>query len=99
MKNIVLTFTLILLFLTGCSQKESIVVPESQLTEEVKPPEDKEFSIRKAIVESAMKYLGKDDGKDCSGFVDLVNSDTNESFYKSDMLYKYFDNPFFVSIT
>ncbi len=98
MRSILLGLTLLLLFLTGCSQKEVVVVkPEVQIViapiiEEIKPPEDKELPIRKAIVESALKYLDTDNGHDCSGFVGLVNSDTNESFYKAEMLYKYYDN-------
>lgn len=95
MRSIVSGLILLLLFLTGCSQKEIVAVqiePQAPVIAEIKPIEDEELPIRRAIVESALKYLNKNDGQDCSGFVDLVNSDTNEAFYKSDMLYKYFDN-------
>jgi len=98
MRSVLFYFSILLLFLTGCSQKEIVVIePEVQIIvlpiiEEIKPPEDKELPIRRAIVESALKYLDTNSGHDCSGFVELVNSDVNESFYKSDMLYKYYDN-------
>ncbi|ABB43674.1 conserved hypothetical protein [Sulfurimonas denitrificans DSM 1251] len=98
MRSVILGLVVVLLlFLTGCSQKEvAIVEPEAQIITlpiiEVKPQEDKELIIRRVIVENALKHLNKSSGQDCSGFVDLVNSDTNESFYKAEMLYKYYDN-------
>lgn len=93
MRSIVLWLTLFVLFLSGCSQKDVIVVQaEPQILVEAKPQEDLELPIRKAIVETALKHLNKKNGHDCSGFVDLVNSETNEVFYKSNKLYKYFDN-------
>lgn len=93
MRNTVLGVTILILFLTGCSQKEIIVLqPEPQNIVKLKPIEDEELPIRRTIVESALKHLNKNDGNDCSGLVDLVNSETNETFYKLDELYKYFDN-------
>ena len=95
MKKIILAFSLLLAFFTGCAQKEIVVIDEPKIIEippVEEPKEDEDLIISKAIVESAIKYLNKNDGHDCSGFVDLVNSQSGEVFYKSDELYKYFDN-------
>lgn len=97
MKKIVLSFTLLLVFFTGCSQKEITPVEEPKVIAEEKPTyveqkEDEDLLIRKKIVENAIKYLNKDDGHDCSGFVDLVNTQSGQAFYNSDELYKHFDN-------
>lgn len=48
---------------------------------------------REALVQSAMCYLGKRDGKDCSGFVNLVNLQNGNPFYKEKELSASFDNP------
>lgn len=48
---------------------------------------------REALVQSAMCYLGKRDGKDCSGFVNLVNFQNGSPFYKEKELSSSYDNP------
>ncbi len=49
-------------------------------------------SSREAIVENAMMYLGKRDGGDCSGFVNLINLKTGRPFYNEKELSASFDN-------
>ena len=90
MKNIVFGFTLLLLFLTGCSQKEVVVQPKSQSISNIQ--DEQELSTRMAIIHSALKHLNESSSEDCSGFIALVNRETNETLYKSEELYKYFDN-------
>lgn len=51
-----------------------------------------ELSKREAIVENAMMYLGKRDGGDCSGFVNLINYKTGSPFYDTKELSQSFDN-------
>lgn len=50
------------------------------------------LSKREQIVRSAMSYLGKRDGKDCSGFVNLVNIKNGHPFYGEKELSQSFDN-------
>lgn len=47
---------------------------------------------REQIVRIAMSYLGKRDGRDCSGFVNLVNVKTGQPFYGEKELSESFDN-------
>lgn len=81
-------FSLFLMF-TGCSQKQPIaqtpVVDDSRAKEE---------AMRKEIVTNALKYLNTRKGKDCSGFVSLVNSENGEPFYKTDELNNAFTNDY-----
>jgi len=51
-----------------------------------------QLSMREAIVENAMIYLGKRDGGDCSGFVNLVNIKSGHPFYEEKELSQSFDN-------
>lgn len=87
-----------LLFLSGCSQKEVVVVDAAPIQQETKvetPPVakiDKEVLLRSALVQSALAHLDKKSGKDCSGFVDLVNFQNDEPYYKSRHLSQYYDN-------
>lgn len=50
------------------------------------------LSKREQIVRIAMSYLGKRDGRDCSGFVNLVNVKTGQPFYGEKELSQSFDN-------
>ena len=50
------------------------------------------LSKREQIVRSAMSYLGKRDGKDCSGFVNLINVKNGQAFYGEKELSQSFDN-------
>lgn len=70
----------------GCSQKAPEVVHKVQV------PKESDELKRKAIVEKAMSYLNKKDGKDCSGFVALVNHQSGEPFYKEERLGLYFSD-------
>lgn len=47
---------------------------------------------REALVKSALSYLGKRDGGDCSGFVNLVNSKNGHPYYLEKELSESFDN-------
>jgi len=51
-----------------------------------------ELSTREMIVQNAMQYLGKRDGGDCSGFVNLINIKSGHPFYNDVELNKSFDN-------
>lgn len=90
---------LALLLFSGCSQKEVVIVDVQPVEQEVKvveaPPVakvDKEVVLRSALVESALAHLDKKNGKDCSGFVELVNFQNDEPYYKSSHLSQYYDN-------
>ena len=50
-----------------------------------------ELSKREAIVENAMMYLGKRDGGDCSGFVNLVNFKSGLPFYDNKAVNSYME--------
>lgn len=90
---------LALFLLSGCSQKEVVVLDAPQIKQEEKAevkPDTKaleEMALRSAIVKSALSYLNKNSGKDCSGFVELVNFQNEEPYYKSSDLAKYYDSP------
>lgn len=91
-----LLFLAIFLF-SGCSQKEVVVVDTPQVKQEEKVeihPDTKaqEEALRGAIVQSALRYLHKSSGRDCSGFVELVNFQNEEPYYKSKDLATYYDN-------
>jgi len=98
MNKIILSLILAAAVFTGCAQKQIIIIDEPKIQEEDKPLEkiepkiDEDTAVRKAVVASALKYLNKKDGHDCSGLVDLVNHENGEIYYKSDKLYKHFDN-------
>lgn len=77
-------FSLIFLF-TGCSQKQPSKEPRSVTIEE---------NVRKGIVSNALKYLNTKEGRDCSGFVALVNSENSEPYYKMNELSKYYTNDY-----
>lgn len=92
----ILFFTLFLL--SGCSQKEVVIVHVQPVEQEVKvetPPVekvDKEVVLRTTIVESALQHLHKNNGKDCSGFVELVNFQNSQPYYKSGELSQFHNN-------
>lgn len=75
-----------------------VVVDVQPVEQEVKvemPPiveVDKEAVLRDSVVESALQHLHKNSGKDCSGFVELVNFQNSELYYKSGELSKFYDN-------
>ncbi|MDD5373838.1 MAG: CHAP domain-containing protein [Sulfurimonas sp.] len=95
MKKIIFSFALMLAIFTGCAQKQVIVIDEpkaEEKKEETEPKIDGDIAARKAVVSSALKYLNKKDGQDCSGLVELINHENSQIYYKSEKLYKYFDN-------
>lgn len=51
-----------------------------------------DLSTRERIVQNAMQYLGRRDGGDCSGFVNLINIKSGHPFYNEVELNKNFDN-------
>ncbi len=89
---------LAIFLLSGCSQKEVVVIDTPQIKQEEKvdiEPDTKtqqEAVLRSAIVQSALQYLHKSNGRDCSGFVELVNFQNEEPYYKSKDLSNYYDN-------
>lgn len=89
---------LAIFLLSGCSQKEVVVLDAPQVKQEEKAeiePDTKaleEAALRSTIVQSALRYLHKSSGRDCSGFVELVNFQNEEPYYKSSELADYYDN-------
>jgi len=81
-------FSLFFIF-TGCAQKQPIVE-----TPVVDDSGAKEEAMRKAIVANALKYLNTKKGKDCSGFVSLVNAENGEPFYQTKELNNSFTNDY-----
>jgi hypothetical protein len=67
------------------------LLPKQDKEDLVLPPTP-ERSIRETIVENAMMYLGKRDGRDCSGFVNLINIRSGRPFYNDKELSENFDN-------
>lgn len=76
-------FPLFFIFV-GCSQKQPTVESPSLNIEKT----------RKEIVLNALKYLNTKKGRDCSGFVALVNFENGEPYYKTGELSKYFTNDY-----
>lgn len=97
MRSLFSLLFLALLFLSGCSQKEVIVHVE-QVEQEVKAETQtdtkalQEAALRSTIVQSALQYLHKNSGEDCSGFVELVNFQNSEPYYKSSDLSHFYEN-------
>lgn len=76
-----------IIFLSGCAQKE--ILPP--------PPKPAEVIIddtpkRNAIVQKALKHLNKQDGGDCSGFVTLVNKESEDAFYNAEELANFYED-------
>ncbi|MDD2905314.1 MAG: NlpC/P60 family protein [Sulfurimonas sp.] len=86
-------FPLVLLF-SGCAQKQPVIEAPAVIMEPIKidPIVDKEGELRKTIVANALKYLNTKDGRDCSGFVAMVNLENGEPYYKARELEQYFTN-------
>ena len=77
--------SLALLF-SGCAQKEAILPTTGKpITPDNTPKRDE-------IIKTSLKYLNKKDGLDCSGFVTLVNKESNEPFFKNQELNGYFED-------
>ncbi|MDD2789141.1 MAG: hypothetical protein PHU40_00575 [Sulfurimonas sp.] len=86
-------FPLFLMF-SGCAQKQLVVEVPAVIVEPVKidPIVDVEGDMRKAIVANALTYLNTKDGRDCSGFVALINFEHGEPYYSTSELNQYFTN-------
>ncbi len=69
--------------------KEIMLKQEEELFSKRPIPE---LSKRDEIVKLAMSYLGKRDGGDCSGFVNLVNAKSKHPYYNEKELSQSFDN-------
>ena len=84
--------------MSGCSHKEVVIVDVQPVEQEQKveiQPDTKalqEAVLRSTLVESALQHLDKKSGKDCSGFVELVNFQNDEPYYKSSHLSQHYDN-------
>jgi len=76
---------LFIIFFAGCSQKIPTVKPTAAKT-------TNETILRDSVAKSALKYLNRSDGKDCSGFVSLINRENGEVYYSSDALNEFFDD-------
>ncbi|MDX9814732.1 MAG: NlpC/P60 family protein [Sulfurimonadaceae bacterium] len=89
-------------------QKEQKVAESTQveiLTKEQKAPNkevladkklelDYELIYRENIVQSALEYLGKKSGGDCSGFIDMINIQNFEPYYMGSELNKFYTNSY-----
>lgn len=95
-------FIAVLFTFTGCVEKEVVLYDKpsvAQPQESMQPVEvakeqtiDFEAFYRDQLVQSALKYINKKDGQDCSGFVSLVNLQNYEPYYSGSELNKYFTN-------
>ncbi len=86
MKYLAGTLFIALFFFSGCSQKEPLpVFVETKI-------EKDDSKKRSEIVQQALKHLHKKDGGDCSGFVNLVNKETQEPFFEAKALQEYYED-------
>ncbi|MDD3342890.1 MAG: CHAP domain-containing protein [Sulfurospirillaceae bacterium] len=82
-----LSLATILLF-TGCAQKEIIPIAPKKPVEVIID----DMPQRTAIVQKALKHLNKKDGGDCSGFVNLVNKESDFAFYNAEELVNFYED-------
>ncbi|MDD2383646.1 MAG: CHAP domain-containing protein [Sulfurospirillaceae bacterium] len=80
-------FLISIFLFSGCAQKEVTPIP----------PQPVEVIIddtpqRNAIVQKALKHLNKQDGGDCSGFVALVNKESEGAFYNAEELTNFYED-------
>jgi len=88
MKNVLFALSISVLFFAGCAQKEF-----TQNAPEIpKPLVDEKLQLRSEIIAHAIKYENKKDGIDCSGYVSLVNQESNEPFFKKGELNNYYED-------
>ena len=81
-------------------KEPKIFIEEKKSKEQLVSEEEKELAKRpvpsltqrEKIVRSALSYLGKRDGGDCSGYISLVNSKNGYPFYNEKELSASFDN-------
>ncbi|AOO65583.1 NlpC/P60 family protein [Sulfurospirillum halorespirans] len=72
--------------LSGCAQKEFTQnAPELPQVKDDTPK-------RQEIIKTALKYQGKPNGGDCSGFVSLVNKESTQPFFSTAELNDYFED-------
>lgn len=88
MKNIINLFLFSLFIFTGCAQKEFTQIAPELPKVEIKDDMPK----RQDIVKNAMKHLNKKDGGDCSGFVSLVNQESNEPYFQNVELNEHYED-------
>ena len=72
--------------LSGCAQKE--LTQNAPELPQVKDDTPK----RQEIIKTALKYQGKPNGGDCSGFVSLVNKESTQPFFSTAELNDYFED-------
>lgn len=76
------------LLLSGCAQKELVQTtptPQPKVT-----PDD--TLKREAVVKKALTHLNKKDGLDCSGFVSLVNKESQNAFFNPEELTEHYED-------
>lgn len=92
-------FVSILFVFSGCVEKEVVLYDkpleqQPSVVEVVEAPKkhsaDTETLYREQIAQSALKHINKKEGSDCSGFVNLVNLQNDEPYYKGSELTKYY---------
>lgn len=87
MKRYLFSLCSCLFLLSGCAQKEFTQnAPELPKTVVDDTPK------REGILKNALKYHGKKDGGDCSGFVSLVNKESIEPYFTTAELNDYFED-------
>ncbi|KFL35130.1 MULTISPECIES: hypothetical protein [unclassified Sulfurospirillum] len=72
--------------LSGCAQKE--LTQNAPELPQVKDDTPK----RQEIIKNALKYQGKPNGGDCSGFVTLVNKESIQPYFSATELNDYFED-------
>lgn len=68
--------------------KQNEILEQTKKAFEAKVVEDN--SLREQIVSSALKFLNRRDGGDCSGFVSLVNIKNDEPYFSGSELNRYY---------
>ncbi|MDQ1263919.1 MAG: hypothetical protein QG559_920 [Campylobacterota bacterium] len=102
LKSTLIVFISFMILFSGCTTKEVVMYDNNQevpmvseaepVVEETPQQVNQDEILRVALVQSALKYLNKKDGKDCSGFVHLINTQNNDFYYSSSDLSKFFTN-------
>jgi len=88
MRNFLFALSISVLFFAGCAQKEF-----TQNAPEIpKPVVDEKLQLRAEIIAHAMKHKNKKDGVDCSGYVSLVNKESNEPYFRTSELENYYED-------
>lgn len=90
MKFSIVIFCCMLFLFTGCAKKEPPLAHIDNTESAIYA--DQKDQKRDEIVQNALKHFNKNDGKDCSGFVSLVNKESDEPYFGASELLNYFED-------